>query len=164
MDVSREDRAAAAAAGSHKVACRTLSNELTALGLAASFLAGIAEFRDEPLGRILPTLAGQVRRQHYILAFRGERLVGYGGWALCEADIARAWAENRGAPTFEQCLAGDVLTMMTVAAADAAAIAAMWRHVRALYPGRAYVGRRRSAKGARVRGGLVTPPPAGVSA
>ncbi len=100
-------------AGASAFSCRRFPNPHAALGRAVNLLRGVEPFASYRFGQLSGTLMGQVRRNHYLFTFRDKRIVGYAGWALCEAEMARAWVEGGYVPTYEECLKGDSWIGMT---------------------------------------------------
>lgn len=131
------------------LAARRFRQPARALGLAVEFLRDQAPFADFRFGTFAGVLSGQVRRGHYLFAQRGTSIAGYAGWALCTNELARAWVERGVVPTYEQCLQGEAVVVLTFAARDRAATFFLARQLRRLYPGRKawflrdYGGRRR---------------------
>lgn len=62
-----------------------------ALGLIAEYLAQSPVFSSQYFGDWTKMLMGQINRDHYLIAWRGERVVGFVGWARCDLEEAEAW-------------------------------------------------------------------------
>lgn len=114
---------------------RRPGSPMAALGAAAHFLGRRQPFAAFAAGVLIDTLHGQIRRGHYLLAMEGQRVRAYLGWALLDAAVAERLAASGRAPRPEECDGGDVLWLLTVAAADAAALKAGLRAGRALHAG-----------------------------
>lgn len=70
---------------------------LAAMPRDAAFARAVAHlmtrpaFASAPFGHVARCLAGQVNRGHYAFAARGDRVVGFVGWALSGEAHAEAW-------------------------------------------------------------------------
>ncbi|MGK9167535.1 hypothetical protein KXR53_14615 [Inquilinus limosus] len=111
-----------------------------ALGLAANFLA-----RREPFGSfrssdLIRTLSRQIQRGHYLFALDSSagdaeaRVVGYLGWSLYDHATADRFAATGVPPAEDLAEGGDVVWILTAAAADRRAFFALAKAGRALYP------------------------------
>lgn len=127
----------------------------SALGLAASYVVAHAPFGSYRADRLIGALSGQVRRHHYVFAVRDGVVVGYAGWALCPHDVAEDWLTNNKAPRPEQCLAGDVIVLMVMVAADREALRRITAHLRQAYGGKTYMAQRPTRAGGFLRKGRV---------
>jgi hypothetical protein len=110
-------------------------------GFAAvlTFLAARAPFRAMPLGPVVETVSGAVKRGHYILAVEAQRVVGVTCWALADYPIAARWTEGGPPPAYEDTLAGDTVVLM-LGGGDHPRVALLGiRHIAGLYPGRRYL-------------------------
>lgn len=95
---------------------RPAAPRFQALGLAAYYLAHRKPFADMATGALVPTLDGQIRRGHALIAFEGSRVVGYLGWSLYSIDEALAFARTGHAPSEAPRDRGDVVWVTTIAA------------------------------------------------
>lgn len=74
------------------------ADQVSAFGLAISYLMGKPAFQGLPFGHWAQTIAGQINRNHYVFACRGETVVGFAGWAFASVEEAEAWlTEDPGA-------------------------------------------------------------------
>ena len=126
-------------------------SDVEALGFAVTLLGQVEPFKTFPFGAQVGTLAGQIHRKHYLFAARGRELVGYAGWALCEEDVARAWSQSAGTPTYEQSLAGDCFVGMTWYADTSQVNRFLVRECRRQYPNCKVFGKRSYADGRETR-------------
>lgn len=126
---------------------RRPGSAMAALGAAAHFLARRPPFASFTAGLLIDTLHGQIRRGHYLFAMEGQRVRAYLGWALLEAAVAERLAASGQAPRPEECEGTEVVWLLTVAAADAAALRAGLQAGRALHPGWRLMGVRRRPDG-----------------
>ena len=125
----------------------------SAIGLASTYVAAHSPFGSYRADKLIGSIAGQIRRQHYAFAVLNGKIVGYFGWALCSPDIAQAWLEHGQAPTFEQSIRGDVVVMIAAIADDTSALRQLVAHVRGKYKGRTYMGRRAGREDNAIRSG-----------
>ena len=126
-----------------------------ALGAAVNFLRGVPAFASFDFGAFAATLAGQIERGHYFVVRDGERVVGYFGYALCDAAIAQAWMEGRHVPTFDECRGGDVIVGMTMHATSREVSAFLIRESLAQLPKGRVLFRRHYANGKPQRLGTI---------
>ena len=119
-----------------------IPDRAAAIGLAVELLSLEDSFAPRPFGPTARTVAGQVRRDHYLFVRRGPQVLGYCGWALCDAVVADRWVSGRGAPESDACLDGDTVVIVTLVAQEPAAIRLLARAARREYPGRRFVYRR----------------------
>jgi len=126
---------------------RRPGSAMAALGAAAHFLARREPFATFPAGVLLDTLHGQIRRGHYLFAVEGQRVRAYLGWALLDAAVAEGLAGSGRMPRPEECEGADVVWLLTVGAADGAALRAGIAAGRALYPGWRVMGVRHRSGG-----------------
>ena len=128
--------------------CAQLADPYKALGLALSALSKVEPYAGYKFGELTGTVMGQIQRRHYVFTFQDKLLVGYGGWALCAPETARAWLAGQAVPDFRACLDGPNPVLVTFHAKSRAATFVQIRHMRRLYPGREiffrrdYAGRR----------------------
>lgn len=114
---------------------------------AVTFLAARDPFRTMPLGPIVETVAGAVKRGHYILAVEDKRVLGLTLWALTDHATALAWTAGGPPPPYERTLAGDTVVLM-LGGGDQPRVALRGvRHIAGLYPGRRYLMNRFGRKG-----------------
>ena len=74
------------------------ADQMSAFGLAISYLMAKPAFQGLPFGHWAQTVAGQINRDHYVFACRGETVVGFAGWAFASLEEAEAWlADEPGA-------------------------------------------------------------------
>lgn len=106
-----------------------------AFGRACAHLMTRPAFARAPFGHLARSLAGQVNRGHYIFAARGDRTVGFAGWALTSEARAEAWlAGGRGFGDAEAA-AGDCIVLNFWQADDAAVTRRLVTHLAATLPG-----------------------------
>lgn len=129
--------------------CFRLPERTYAFGLAIDTLRRHKPFSAFKFGRFATVIKGQIRRGHYVFTFRGDQVVGYAGWALCEESIAKAWIARTYVPKYDECLAGDYWVGITFYAESREVTFFQSRHCRNLYPNvkvaflRDYTGRER---------------------
>lgn len=116
-----------------------------ALGVAAHWLTRRPPLRDLPAGEVVATLAGQIARGDYLMAFRGDLPAGYAGWVLLDVEGARRMATGSIPPPPMPPGKATVLWLLTVAAEDAATLRAMLAEGRRLHPGLVVMGIRHGA-------------------
>lgn len=93
-------------------------NAFAALGRAVSYLMTKPAFANARFGHWARTLTGQINRNHYFFVQRGERTVGFLGWALVDEGKARLWVEGKADIGSEDCLSGDCIVINAWAADD----------------------------------------------
>ncbi|MGF9761540.1 hypothetical protein AAII07_40745 [Microvirga sp. 0TCS3.31] len=76
--------------GVGSISVQQVQDANAALGIAATYAASHPPFGSYRADKLVGSLAGQVRRGHYLFAVRDGIMVGYAGWALCQPDIAQA--------------------------------------------------------------------------
>jgi len=108
-----EQAAAAGAAKRGELSTRRFRNPREALGHAVALLRQTEPFASYRFGRFSASLAGQIRRRHYIFTFEDNRLAGYFGWARCTEEIAEAWVSGETSPAYKDCLEGPCVVAMT---------------------------------------------------
>ena len=92
---------------------RRFKSPREALGHAVALLRDVEPFASYKFGRFTASLAGQIRRGHYLFTFEDGRLVGYIGWARCSEKIAEAWVAGETSPAYKDCLEGPCMVAMT---------------------------------------------------
>ena len=93
-----------------------------ALGLAGEYLSTKPAFARLPFGEWSRTLFWQTARSHYVFAIEAnQRIVGFLGWALTDAQLAQSWLKGASGLSNDQCLAGDCVIVNAWAADSAAA-------------------------------------------
>lgn len=128
--------------------CAQLSDPYKALGLALSALSKVEPYAGYKFGELTGTVMGQIQRRHYVFTFQDKLLVGYGGWALCTPEVARAWLDGAAVPDYQACLDGPNPVLVTFLSKRREATFKQIRYMRARYPGREiffrrdYAGRR----------------------
>jgi hemolysin-activating ACP:hemolysin acyltransferase len=127
-----------------------------AMGLAVPFAASHHPFGSYRADTLVGSILGQIRRRHYVFVVRQGTIIGYVGWALCQPDVATAWIVNGQTPTFEQCSDGDVVVPIIAIADERSALRLMVSHVRNLYGGKSYMGRRALREANAIRSGRIT--------
>lgn len=148
------------AAHGDAVEIRPAAPRFQALGLAAYYLAHRKPFADMATGALVPTLDGQIRRGHALIAFEGSRVVGYLGWSLYSIDEALAFARTGHAPADAPRDRGDVVWVTTVAANSRTVLFKLARAARAQNDGRSLMAIRVYRDGAQrvVPPTLIVPP------
>lgn len=126
---------------------RQVEGRHLALGLALPYLAARQPFAAFQAGELTRTVAAQVLRGHYLMAFEGARLVGYLGWACYSADDAAAYARSLVPPPEDRASGQGVVWLLTAAATVPAALDAMLRDGRRRYPGWRVMGVRHRGNG-----------------
>jgi len=113
----------------------TLPSPTLALGTALHFVARREPFASFRAADLVSTVNGQVQRGHYRFAVDGQRVLGYVGWALYDADVAaRAAAGGHPPPTSAMTQGADVVWILTAVSTTPAAFVALVRALRAAYP------------------------------
>lgn len=129
---------------------RPLSGRWGRLGVALHFVARLAPFANFRSTELVATLDAQIQREHCLFALRGERVVGYLGWALYDAAVAERFARGGAAPANALAHGSDVAWILTAASVDGAALMALVRALRARYPAMRVMGIRHKGAGRRV--------------
>ena len=93
-------------------------NAATALGLAVSHLMTRPAFANLRFGHWSRVLVGQINRGHYVLVLRGDRVVGFAGWALTDAEKAEGWITGRRELRYDESGDGDHVVFNAWEAAD----------------------------------------------
>lgn len=85
-----------------------LPRSFEALSLLLDLLAEDRFFGQEPLGRMMKVVKSQVAAGTHVAAFRGKRLIAYGGWIYVTPENGRAWMAGQAAlkPLEPKALAG----------------------------------------------------------
>jgi hemolysin-activating ACP:hemolysin acyltransferase len=126
----------------NKASVQQLNDPDKALGLAAAYVAAHSPFGSYRADRLVGSIAGQIRRRHYVFAVRDKVIVGYVGWALCEPHIAKKWIEEGRVPSSEQYDQGNVVVPIIVISEDPSALRQLAATMRKTYEGRIYMARR----------------------
>lgn len=134
-------------AGTPRLELRQLGSRQAAIGVALQFLARREPFRHFVTGTLVPTVAGQVLRGHYLLALDGLRVAGYLGWALYDQQDALTFARTGTAPPEDRCRGKDVVWLLSVAATERAALDLMLAEGRRRYAGLRVMGVRHKPGG-----------------
>ncbi|HJN03869.1 MAG TPA: hypothetical protein QF665_01980 [Alphaproteobacteria bacterium] len=100
-------------------------------------------------------LFGQIHRGHYLFAVRGDRILGFMGWGLCDGPVAREWLEGQRQLSSDDCAGGDCVLVMTFLAAAPEVARFLARECRAAHPGRKVVFGREYTDGRERRIGAV---------
>jgi hemolysin-activating ACP:hemolysin acyltransferase len=122
--------------GEAPLTSRKLPNRMLALGLAAELLHTRPPFSNFKFGKLTGVIRGQIKRGHYLFTFRGNRPVGYVGWAECDRKVAQAWMERGYTPTYKECTGGDSCVLITFVSPGRAVTFHQIRQARLLYPDR----------------------------
>lgn len=130
---------------------RQVEGRHLAMGLALPYLAARQPFAAFQAGELTRTVAGQILRGHYLMAFEANRLVGYLGWACYSPEDAAAYASSLEAPPDDRANAQGVVWLLTAAATFPAALDAMLRDGSRRYQGWRVMGVRHRRNGAVVR-------------
>lgn len=133
--------------GAPRLELRELASRSATIGTALQFLARRAPFRGFSAGTLVPTVAGQVTRGHYLLALEGRRVAGYLGWAMYDREDALAFARTGTAPPEDRCQGRDVVWLLTLAATERAAMDLMLAEGRRRYAGLRVMGVRHKPGG-----------------
>ncbi|MFO1089426.1 MAG: hypothetical protein U1E46_07570 [Hyphomicrobiales bacterium] len=115
---------------------RPAAPRFQALGLATYYLSHRKPFSDMQAGSLVPTVDGQIRRGHALIAFEGSRVVGYLGWSLYTIEEALSFARTGQAPANATRDHGDVVWVTTVAANERRVLFALAREARRRNEGR----------------------------
>jgi hemolysin-activating ACP:hemolysin acyltransferase len=132
---------------SEPLKCSRAENDMVALGIAANMLHNSPPFDGLSARNFIGTLLGQISRKHYVFTMRGEKILGYAGWALCTEEIARAWSEGRYTPKNEESIDGPCVMVVTFFAENPEATRFQAQYLRRLKPDAALIGRREYADG-----------------
>ena len=130
-------------------------NPNEAFGLAVIALSGVPPFSEYDFGAFGQQLFGQIHRGHYLFAVRGDRVLGYVGWGLCEEATARAWLEGERRLSSDDCAGGACVLVMTFLAAAPEVTRFLARECRVAYPDRKVVFAREYTDGRERRIGAV---------
>lgn len=126
---------------------RRVEGRHLAMGLALPYLAARQPFAAFQAGELTRTVAGQILRGHYLMAFEGARLVGYLGWACYSPEDAAAFARSLQAPPDARADGQGVVWLQTAAAGSSPALGAMLAQGRARYGGWRVMGVRHRRNG-----------------
>ena len=126
---------------------RQVEGRHLAMGLALPYLAARQPFAAFQAGELTRTVAGQILRGHYLMAFEGARLVGYLGWACYSPADAAAYARSLTAPPDDRANGQGVVWLLTAAATFPEALEAMLRGGRRRYMGWRVMGVRHRRNG-----------------
>ena len=129
---------------------RTLAGSMSALGVAAHYVSRHPPFDAFPAASLMRTLSGQIERQHYRVALDGQRVVGYLGWALYGRASAERFAATGKPPADSNEAQPEVVWILTAVVTRPEALLALYRAVRAQYPGLRLMAMRHKAGGRRV--------------
>jgi hemolysin-activating ACP:hemolysin acyltransferase len=138
-----------------KISIQRVADLNSAIGLASTYVAAHSPFGSYRADKLIGSIAGQIRRQHYAFAARDGKIVGYFGWALCSPDIAQAWLKHGQAPTYEQSNQGDVVVVIVAIADDTLVLRQLVAHLRGNYRGKIYMGRRAGRVDNAIRSGCL---------
>ena len=105
-----------------------------AFGRACAHLMSRPAFARAPFGHVARSLAGQVNRGHYAFVMRGERTVGFAGWALVAGPVAEAWLAGLRGFDDAEAGAGDCVVLNFWQADDPAATRFLVAELRARLP------------------------------
>ncbi len=87
-----------------------------ALGLAVSYLMNKPAFSCLPFGHWSRILVGQINRDHYLIAVKGDHIVGFLGWALTTKEKGEMWLSEQVELSFENSKTGEVFLINAWAA------------------------------------------------
>ena len=122
-------------------------DEIAALGMALHFLGQREPFASFPAKVLVTTVDGEIRRGHYLMAFDGQRLVGFLGWVMLNHAVAERFARTLVPPAPEEMRGADVVWVLTVCASSRAVLAALVRAARRQHPKCRVMGVRHRANG-----------------
>lgn len=94
------------------------ANAYAALGRAVSYLMIKPSFAKQPFGVWSKTLTGQINRKHYFIVLRGNKVVGFAGWALVDEARAASWMSGGADFSSADCVNGDCMVINAWAADD----------------------------------------------
>jgi len=117
------------------IVCRQVQRPMLALGIAANLVRRKPPFSNFNFGRMTSVLIGQIRRGHYLIAFRRGTPVGFIGWAVTPHEIAERWLNEGYTPKYHECIEGDSCVLLTVYSEARKVTTAMIRQARIRYPG-----------------------------
>ena len=115
--------------------CRQLAKPMFALGIAVTLLRRKPPFANFNFGRMSSVIIGQIRRRHYLIAFRGNEPVGFIGWAVTTSEIAERWLTEGYSPKYNEGLSGDCCVLLTVYSEERDVTMSLIRQARIRYPG-----------------------------
>lgn len=119
-----------------------LNSPEVAFSLIANFVAEREPFASGPFGPLVRTVAGCVRRAHYVLAVDENRLVGVLCWAVTSRSVAEAWVSAGDSPPEDAVRDGDTVVVLIGSAETDSVVRAGFKRLAQEYPGRLYVLRR----------------------
>lgn len=122
------------AGGTGPIVCRQLPRPMLSLGIAANLVRRKPPFSNFNFGRMTSVLIGQIRRNHYLIAFRRGTPVGYIGWAVTPHEIAERWLNEGYTPKYNECIDGDSCVLLTVYSEGRDITMNMIRQARIRYP------------------------------
>ncbi len=107
---------------------------LESFGVAVDFLSGFEPFSTTNLGVFARAVRRQILRHEHVVAFDGEKIVGYAGWLPTTVAAAEAWVKN-GADLRPVDGKADAAALTTVAVTDPKVTLGLMRAARELNPG-----------------------------
>lgn len=107
---------------------------LESFGVAVDFLSGFEPFSTTNLGVFARAVRRQILRREHVVAFDGEKIIGYAGWLPTTIAAAEAWVKD-GADLRPVDEFADAAALTTVAVADTKVTLGLMRAARELNPG-----------------------------
>ena len=107
---------------------------LESFGVAVDFLSRFEPFSTTHLGVFARAVRRQILRREHVVAFDGEKIVGYAGWLPTSVAAAEAWVKD-GADLRPVDESPDAAALTTVAVADPKVTLGLMRAARELNPG-----------------------------
>lgn len=111
------------------------NNHYFALGLACSMVSAHPPFRALQFGDWVAALNGAIKRGHYYFATRKAEICGMIFWAQCSKAVAEDWMYRHIKPSYEQCLSGDCIVIISLVALDKKTLLFLRRIIREKYKG-----------------------------
>lgn len=107
---------------------------LESFGVAVDFLSGFEPFSTTALGVFARAVRRQILRREHVIAFDGEKIVGYAGWLPTTIPAAEAWVKD-GADLHPVDESAEAAALTTVAVADPKVTLGLMRAARERNPG-----------------------------
>ena len=78
-----------------KLRASRIIDQHSALGFIVEYISFSEIFGGQAFGDWSRQIMGQINRNHYLLAWRSGRVVGFVGWSRCDRQQAKMWLEGR---------------------------------------------------------------------
>jgi hemolysin-activating ACP:hemolysin acyltransferase len=143
----RQARPAKPVASTSPIVSRQLQRQLAAFGVAIDMMFRRKPFSRFNFGKLCAVVRAEIRRGHYLIAFRDDQPVGYAGWAECTKEVAERWMHESYSPSYQECTGGDCAVLITFVSTDTKVTMHLIRQARLRYPNRPIYFKREYADG-----------------